>query len=356
VRAVIGRGGAEVHCVRQHVGRPSTVGAGCEARRRRRDADGTLEVTGFDQGIVVGTSDRPAPSGCNARITRSLIAARSMGVFVVGAGYDLGSNAPNEVSAEIGGETAADGNRFIGNHDADATGSDFFHRATAVQIFDNSSPVVIRHNTFSDNDIGVALGNHGTAGLVVVDDNYFTNMSVNAVRLSGGAQLHSLANNFFTGTTAPAGNREPTCGEKPTRGVALCVNGFPADRPVGPQIDSARGNVFAGNEVGVYVTGIPFRGPEGRRFDFGTEADPGRNTFVCNSSVHDGAGHDVWLDTGLASGQVRFVGNRWDHDAPTRGGAHAPDGTDLVVRPGGPMVDAAGSSNHRTACPEPHHP
>ncbi len=311
-----------------------------------------LEVTGFDHAIVVGTSDRPAPSGCNAKITRSLIAGRSAGVFVVGAGAGTGSNSPNQVSAEIGGDSPADGNRFIGSH-ADGSSSDFYHRATAVHVFDESGPVLIRHNTFSDNDIGIGIGNHEPRWTVVIDDNYFTGMRLAAVRLQGNGMVQSLSNNFFNGTTAGPDSKELTCGESLTRAVALCINGYP--HAPGPQIERARGNVFAGNDVGIYVTGSPFVANVPRRFDFGTSADPGNNRFICNSSGPRSPGYDVWLDTGASSATLPFVGNAWDHAPPTRGGARAPDGTDVVVQPGGPLVDLTGSSVHGRACPEPHH-
>ncbi len=316
-----------------------------------------LEVTGFDFAIVVGTSDRPAPSGCNARITRSLIAGKSLGVFVVGAGAETGSNAPNRVSAEIGGDSAADGNRFIGSR-ADGTGSHFFQQAAAIQVFDESGPVRIRHNTFSDNDVGIGIGNHMPRWTVVIDDNYFTGMSVAAVRLKGNGIVQSLSNNFFTGTTATPDNDEPTCGAL-TRAVALCINGYPGVEvggAMGPQIVRARGNVFAGNDVGIYATGTSFTADVPRRFDFGTPADPGHNAFVCNNSGPDAPGHDVWIDTdtGKSSVAIPFAGNTWDHEPPSSASGRASDGIDVVTRPRGPLLDVTGSAYHGRPCPDPH--
>ena len=313
-----------------------------------------LEVTGFDISIFVGTSDRPAPSGCNARITGSLIAGKNAGVFVAGAGYEKGSNAPNQVSAQIGGDGAAEGNRFIGNRDLDRTGSEGPHLGTAVKVFDRSSPVVIRHNTFSDNDFGVTIANYGPDAFLVVDDNSFTGTSMAALSLFGNANLHSLANNFFAGTNAPQGNKIPTCGPAPvTRAMAVCVCGT-GSVPLGPQIARARGNVFAGNDIGVYVAGTPFSDRVPRKFDFGTAADPGHNVFNCNSSAAGTVGYDVWLDTGTSRSTIPFAGNGWDRPVPSRASTGARNGTDVVVRPGGPKVDLGGASANQIACPLPH--
>jgi len=314
-----------------------------------------LDITEFDHSIVIGTSDRPAPSGCNARITRSLIAGKNSGLFVVGSGHEGSSNTPNRASAVIGGDSPEDGNLFIGSRDLDGTGSSSIHKARAVQIFDNSTPVVIRHNTFSDDDVGVSISNHTHDAFLVVDDNSFTRISMTAVKLLGNPNLRSLSNNVFSGVNALPDDKMTTCGASLTRATAVCIQGF-GENVIGPQIGRARGNMFVGNDIGVYVTGTGFSDRVARQFDFGTEADPGNNTFVCNSAVGALSGYDVWLDTGTSSGTVAFAGNGWDYPGQLRVSARAPNGTDIVVRPRGPKVDVQGAFHHKYPCPGPHHP
>jgi tRNA A-37 threonylcarbamoyl transferase component Bud32 len=307
----------------------------------------------FDRSIVIGTSDRPAPSGCSAVVTRSQIASKTVGVFIAGTGH--GSNAPNRVSARIGGDTAADGNRFIGNRDLDRTGSSSFHRGSAITIYDNAVPIAIRHNTFNDNDIAIELNAFGDDVTSDIDDNSFTGMTYAAIVLSGNYHLHALTGNFFAGNNAIAGNTTPTCGDRLTLAAAICIRGY-GTHPPGPQIQRARGNVFAGNDVALYVEGTPFLAGANRILDFGTAADPGKNQFLCNSSEHDPPGYDVWLNTGSPSATLSFAGNGWDHAVPTRGAPGARDGTDLVVVAGGPHVELAGQAHHGHPCPAPHNP
>jgi len=309
-----------------------------------------LEVAGFQFSIVIGTSDRPAPSGCNARITRSLIAGTMAGVFVTGGGYRTASNVPNRVSAIIGGDSAADGNRFIGSRDPGGVGSEAKARAArAVLVYDYATPVVIRHNTFSDNDIGIGIHNHFVNTFLVVDDNTFTGMTVAALSLFGNASLRSLSNNWFTNNNTSPDSDKPTCTASLTRAAALCANGYYGMQP---QIGRARGNIFAGNDVGIYVTGTPFTHGVPRQFDFGTPTDPGRNAFACNSSGASAVGADLWIDTERSSGTISFAGNSWDHAVPSRSSTPTRDGTDVVVKPGGPKVDLSGSSLQSYACPE----
>jgi hypothetical protein len=116
----------------------------------------------------------------------------------------------------------------------------------------------------------------------------------------------------------------------------------------------ARDNVFAGNDVAVYVEGTAFAAP--RAFDFGTAADPGRNRFECNSSERAEPGHDVWFNVRGAAATIPFAGNAWDHAPPTRGIPGALDGTDAVVTPGGPRLDLTGATGHARACLAPHNP
>ncbi|HEX3474811.1 MAG TPA: protein kinase [Kofleriaceae bacterium] len=305
----------------------------------------------FDHSIVIGTSDRPAPSGCNAVVTRSRIASKSIGVFIAGAGF--GSNAENRVSARIGGDTAADGNQLIGNRDPERTGSQWRHQATAITVYDSSSPVVIRHNTFSDNDVGIALNNFQNDAESAVDDNTFTGMTAAAVMLQANYHLQSLTGNRFTGNNAAPGNTQPSCGDRLVLATAICIQGY-GTRPPGPQIVRARDNVFAGNDVGVYVEGTAFAAP--RAFDFGTAADPGRNRFECNSSERAEPGYDVWFNVRGAAATIPFAGNAWDHAPPTRGGPGAHDGTDAVVTPGGPRLDLTGATAYSRACLAPHNP
>jgi hypothetical protein len=124
----------------------------------------------------------------------------------------------------------------------------------------------------------------------------------------------------------------------------------------------ARGNTFFANDIGVSIRSIftPLQDPSVMS-DFGTAADPGKNTFRCNSEPPGflgsggwGPGADVFIyfqNTQAPGVAVPFEGNVWDHAPPTTlvGGnptqefdvwvSGEPSGT-----PHGPTVDAANSS------------
>jgi hypothetical protein len=101
--------------------------------------------------------------------------------------------------------------------------------------------------------------------------------------------------------------------------------------------------------------------------DFGTAADPGSNTFRCNSAAATlqavGPGGDVFANVGEPAGAgvvLSFEGNTWDHAPPSTAiSAAATDpasGIDLFVFGGagfnGPTVDTAGADASSTpACP-----
>jgi len=315
-----------------------------------------VATQGFDRSIVIGTSDRPAPSGCAAKLTRSTVASVGVGLFVAGAGFtDLGgSNNPNQASVEVGDGTDAGANTFAGNRNPGTTGTGANHKATGVLVFDGSTPVSFRHNVFSDNDLGMQLVNFGPAIVADIDGNTFSGMTGGAVQLGGNYHLRSLSNNFFGNNNATASTSQTTCGTL-TLSAAVCVRGY-GTIPPGPQIERARNNVFSGNDVGLYVEGTPFSVGKTRLFDFGTNADPGGNLFVCNSTERASPGYDVWFNTGSSSAVVPFAGNGWDHATPTRGAAAAADRIDLVVTTGGPTLDLAGSVWHGKPCPSPHNP
>ncbi|MFV8755725.1 protein kinase domain-containing protein [Nannocystaceae bacterium ST9] len=307
-----------------------------------------LAVTDFDRSIIVGTSDRPAPSGCAAVLTRSRVSARRVGVFIAGAGF--GSNSPNRVRARLGGPSASEGNQFIGSRNPERIGLDRRAWPTAVQVLDQSTPVVIRHNTFSDNDVALEFNSFNPELVNEVDDNTFTAMSVAALSLAGNAHLRSLTNNYFADNVAgPELARHPdarsACGEGFGSSAALCLVGY-GEGGLGPQIDRARGNTFAGNDVGIHIEGTPFVAERARQLDFGRTDDPGRNRFICNSTQTEPESVDLWLELAGGETTLAFFGNQWDH-AP-------PGPSDLRVEPGGPLVDIAGADVHGMPCPTGH--
>jgi hypothetical protein len=79
----------------------------------------------------------------------------------------------------------------------------------------------------------------------------------------------------------------------------------------------------------------------------------GKNIFHCNSTAAPAshAGYDIWFDMRNASeGTVSFVGNLWDHSAPTSGGNGGANGTDVVSKLG-PQVDLTRADLASGACP-----
>jgi hypothetical protein len=89
----------------------------------------------------------------------------------------------------------------------------------------------------------------------------------------------------------------------------------------------ARRNTFVGNDIGVSIrsgaASIPPT-PSNLISDFGTAADPGNNTFRCNSvpsalGAVQGSGDVFVLDESAMQSPVTipFEGNVWDHAPPT---------------------------------------
>jgi hypothetical protein len=135
--------------------------------------------------------------------------------------------------------------------------------------------------------------------------------------------------------------------------VALWVDGNAGYLP----LKKARRNTFIGNDLAVYVASpndpVTFaaEGP----FDWGTPADPGQNTLLCNAMVGNPTkdlGGDVWLFV-PGPGVVPLSGNVWDHFPPTAAALAAKaNGTDVTIElMPAPTLDTSGGRVSTTACP-----
>src|SRR5262249_52143702 len=121
----------------------------------------------------------------------------------------------------------------------------------------------------------------------------------------------------------------------------------------GPEIVRARGNRFIANDIGIYTNSQPFLTVVTRMLDFGNAGEDGQNRFHCNSTPKGwpSPGYDVWFDASASSdATLGFIGNFWDHDAPTLGGSGVGNGTDVVTR-NGPTIDASKPTLLADDCP-----
>jgi hypothetical protein len=181
-----------------------------------------------------------------------------------------------------------------------------------------------------------------------IENNEFGPLTSGGVWIWGPQVVDRLINNNFHDISLQA-----VTADKWTA-PALLVNGDVAYRtgPF-PVVRRARGNTFFANDVGVeFRSGSGEMQDSSLESDFGTAADPGGNTFRCNSvppTQGNGQGVDVFVDfDGVANPPVTipFEGNTWDHTPPTTAITYpnpAP-GTDLwyVSNPSGTPVVALG--------------
>jgi hypothetical protein len=322
-----------------------------------------VQLERFEAGIRVTWSNPPL-AGCNLALTSSTIESGWYGV--VADGYDMPSGPVQAVSVRIG-DLMGGGNDFV-NLDIPASENPpplLVLYGAGLMTCDAVTGVVVEGNHFfqqsgmlSDWGIyAVHSGSFESPGFDI-EGNEFGPLTGGGMMLWGAVIADRLLDNSFHDNSMVPGYQYPATG--------INIHGDAADMPSPVAVVlRARGNTFFGNDVGVtiaarssFLTQDPVMAT-----DFGTAADPGHNTFRCNSVPPEralggvgGPGADVFLSFPVgqpASVTVPFEGNAWDHAPPTTTvapWANAAPGTDVynvgdpTAGPVGPTLDTANAT------------
>jgi hypothetical protein len=265
---------------------------------------------GYSSAIVAGRSMRPGDrsSACNLAVSDSTMIASVTGLSLHGS-WDHGTPASAQVRRCV----------FSGlrsRNDKPGAG---------IQVSDGVRRLHLEDSLFKDSDAGV-VAVHTTATPAAetsIVRNAFTDLSVYGIDLERSMIVQELVDNQFAFITRPEASKDD-------RAVALLLDGWPDARF--PQIERARGNHFANNNVAVELRG-PTPIAANPVIDFGSLADLGRNVFHCNSTRLDSRvpGYDVLISAPGSDGmRLAFAGNVWDHVPPSVASLPAANGTDIV--------------------------
>ncbi|MCU1277436.1 MAG: hypothetical protein JWM53_982 [bacterium] len=296
----------------------------------------------YDYAVAAATTTTPLLAGCNIKIVGSTITGNNNGMWAVGCGNGVGKIS---VAAALGDGTAAGGNTFINNKNGSGGG-------VGVLAWDCVSPLTFDNNVFDGGDSAVAVTNHsGTAGgdasltqpnLYEVRNNTFKNLTVGGFDADRGAVIDQLTGNTFTNISSGASGT--------ANAIAMRFS------TSNSQVIKARNNTFIGNDVGVQAEVNAFVAGTRPAFDWGSAADPGNNTFACNSSGHaGGTGADFVFSVAAGSTvTIPLRSNKWDH-VPPMTSATAANGLDLL-NIGAVPVDTTGAALAGITCPTGHIP
>jgi hypothetical protein len=297
---------------------------------------------GYEQGIVVGTSARPA-SGCNLELTGSTVRGDYFGMWVAGCG--AGSGPPLSVRATIGDGTKPGANMFKELRSTE-------HDGMGIRVWDCTRALSVRGNSFIDSDGGLAMVRHADSSIdpeVVIERNNFISLLRFGVSLARGVTATRLDHNWFYQIAA-----KPAPTSAAGRGVALVLDGENERVPGFPAIAHARHNNFTDNDVAIELRGGALRPGPRTIADFGTPSDPGDNSFHCNGAPAGAAvpGYDVLVTAPSdGSGALRFAGNEWDHAPPVVRRGDAPNGADIVLPAGkAPSIDVTDATVPELNC------
>ena len=295
-------------------------------------------IDGFEIGVRATTSSDP-PSGCNLLVTGG--SRLQNGWFGAVADGLVGPDGLPQtyVSIQLGDGTESGGNTFR-NFNVSDTGTPMFFNGSGLATMTAVSGVSVRGNHFLQDsagagDIGIwALQDvPDAADALDIENNDFGPLTNSGITLQGYVTAQVIGNSFHDISMTPGYGFVA---------VGLNIlsqkrfgNGFPV-------VTRVRSNTFFANDIGVTIDGLVAL-PNDSTFhdDFGTAADPGRNTFRCNSAApgleQDGRGGDVIVHVAVpqSSLAIPFEGNVWDHAPPTVWIGAPPDsidpGTDLYL-------------------------
>jgi hypothetical protein len=278
--------------------------------------DGVTVGAAYGAGIFVSNSTTPNSVGCNARITSTTFEATNL--VGVRAGKCDKTTSSAEVALELG--DGVNGNTFNG------VGSDNGWSYGAAWIEGCTARFVARGNQFNTGVGGIIIAPmiDIPSGNFSITGNHFVGQAQGGIHISHAAAVQEISSNVFE-----------SC-----RVAGVWVeNG-------GAQILKARDNVFAGNSRGLWIEQYDIKGV----FDFGTQGQPGRNEFRCNSDSSSPVGFDLGIEATASPGAtLSFVGNHWDHTPPTSSSV-ASNGLDVFVTTNA-VPDLGGAQPFTIACP-----
>jgi hypothetical protein len=310
----------------------------------------------YDFGILATNSkpdDTMVDSGCNLLVLGSTFTGDAGGIWAVGCGINHPGTSAHTVAVQIGDNLAKDANIFTKLHNP---GTGAFpsggNNGTGLHAWDCVSPIRVLNNKFDDTDGALIFAMHSRDHVVDIENNTMSNLSNYGVETSQNMQIDQFIGNTLTNI----GQGTPPAPNAPFSHAGLSVG-------TTGQVMKARKNVFQNNYIGVEITGCGMGGscslvnPPATRsvIDFGTAADPGNNTFACNSHASNAVGYDVWIHLSSTSDPalaMAFAGNAWNRDgvSATAGGT---DGNDLVVTTStgtAPTVDTSGQKTSVPTC------
>ena len=296
----------------------------------------------FEYAVLVTNSTIPSASGCYLRMTGSTVHDVQGGVWLTGCGI-AGSPLP-AVGAQIGGLSPGDGNEFR-NIRSGLNGFPIRARACTRRL-------LIESNTFVGSDSGVFLDHLGFAALTssaTIVANRFEALDNFGLNVQGSVVIDDLRQNSFHKVTGTL---------NPSVWWACPALVFDADHRMHVK---ARNNLFTANDIGVLIRNTELQAPVSGHLDFGTTADPGKNTFRCNSGPEDAGlvGGDLVFDEQNNAGPtVTFDGNYWDQAPPTTNpGTTSPrNGLDITLLNSHPLLTVQGSLVSDRVCPAGHVP
>jgi hypothetical protein len=327
----------------------------------------SVAIVGFEASVrVTWSSSAGVLSGCNALVRSSILRDGAFGV--VADGLFGGAGSPTQVVSVHVGDSAGGGNTLL---NFDYSNNPIALGGSGLAIADAVTAAVVRGNKFAAEpgrtaDFGIwALQQTYDAIGLDIEDNFFGPLANGGIALDGNVVVTRLLNNTIQGVTM---ENLPQYG---WLGVGLGIGVWGVDGM--PFVETARNNSFVGNDIGVIFrsgsTSLPTDPSE--QSDFGTASDPGGNSFHCNSTPGPSwsPGGDLFVDVRLMqppSVLLPFVGNVWDHAAPTTviaGPDNAfPNGTDVyeygddggadgAAQPFEARIDVSGASTVAYPCP-----
>ncbi len=303
---------------------------------------------GFSIGVI-DTNSHPsagAESACNLLVVGSTFTGLRVGIWALGAGLNNLNDSSHDVALQVGDGSATGANHFTNIHDPNGTGYPFgggANGALGVNAWDGVSPCILWGNTFDSSDAGVSFSEHPNDHLLRMVGNTLSGLGNYGVIIGNSAVLDMFSGNVISGVGGGPGTLSGF------GHCALCMGSN--TNQTGSTMRKARNNQLVGNEVGVEVSGNGITAA--RTMDFGTAADPGGNTFSCNSNGTNGA--DVYFHLSSASDAtvLQMVGNSWDHAVPSTTSA---DGSDILVTAPVPTFATSPTAAVAAACTGGHSP
>jgi hypothetical protein len=280
----------------------------------------------YDFGVLATNShpDGGNDTGCNLLVLASTFSDGKAGMWALGCGLNDPGTSSHTVAVQLGDNSAKNANTFTRLHNPGTTafpsGS---NNGAALHAWDCVSPIRVLDNVINDDDAAIALPMHSRDHVIDIENNLMTNLSNYGVLGTNNMQIDQFIGNTLSNIAEGASLPPPPWPFASHPALGLNTTS---------QMIHARGNVFSGNQVGLEIAGSGMSSTARAILDFGSDSDPGNNTFGCNSYSSASPGYDVYIHLTSASDStpIQMAGNIWNHDA-VAAAASGGDGTDLLV-------------------------